>query len=114
MSAILPDMATTFGGEIKAQWVVDPTSVPAPVNQFLVQLGSDLSNEPNEVVLTLGYLNPPLVNVDGSQEEITAAMAASVFPVLPAARVTMSRNRLIELHSKITEVLAATSGPAEG
>lgn len=101
----------TGAGQVQAQWVIDPMAVPVSANQFLVQASGDESGATTEVVLNFGYFNPPLVNMPGAtQEQLEAAIAASVFPVPAVARVTMSRGRLVELHTKITEILAATGG----
>ncbi|MFF2271554.1 hypothetical protein ACFVTX_04735 [Agromyces sp. NPDC058136] len=102
---------TSGQGQVQAQWVIDPMVVPAPANQFLVQASGDETGASAEVVLNFGYFSPPLVNLPGaSQAEIEQAMASSIFPVPAVARVTMSRGRLIELHTKISEILAATDG----
>ena len=74
-------------------------------NQFLGQLGPGPNGAPEEFVLTLGYVAPPVLL--GSPEEQSASFGAlGAISVKTLARVSMSRGRLAELANVLQAALA--------
>jgi len=65
-------------------------------NQFLGQLGQGPDGSPEEFVLTLGYVAPPVMLGTPQQQEATFA-AMGALSVKALSRVSMSRARLGEL-----------------
>lgn len=96
---------------VNAVWALDPAVVPAFANQCLVQLGvPPLSGkgEQDGIYLTFGHLNPPAF--PGTPEEAQAAANTQMLPVIPVARVVMTRARVTALHAALGELLDATAG----
>jgi hypothetical protein len=87
------------GGNNFAVSVIWPDVDDQPVlraNQFLGQMSPDASGAPEEFILTIGYISPPVML--GSPEEQAATMAAlGAVSVRTLTRVSMSRSRLGEL-----------------
>jgi len=87
---------------IQAQWVLNPADVPPTANQILLQPSAPLaSGKVDGAYVTIGHLNPPMVN--GAPGQLTTEMASStVFPVTPVARFLVSRERLADFRDAIT------------
>jgi hypothetical protein len=95
--------------QIQAQWMLDPTSLPATANQMLIQTGAPVDGISifDGVYLSFGHLNPPIMEEPKSQEEYAAA-SQMVFPVVPVARLFVSRDRLQQFSDVLANFLANT------
>lgn len=81
--------------QIQAQWIIDPGFQPSAANQMIVQDGMPNGNSlSSEIYVTFGHVNPPIF------DNPDAAIGA-VVPVLPVARLLMSRERLTAFHALI-------------
>lgn len=87
---------------IQAQWILNPADLPATANQILLQPSAPLaSGKVDGAYVTIGHLNPPMVN--GTPGQLTTELAAStIFPVTPVARFLVSRERLVDFRDAIT------------
>jgi len=87
---------------VQAQWILDPSDLPATANQILVQPSAPLaSGKSDGAYVTVGHLNPPMVG--GAPGPISPEMAAGiVFPVVPVARFLVSRERLADFRDALT------------
>lgn len=61
------------------------------VNQFLCQFNQD------EFILTIGQMAPPALIASTPEERLEQAEQISYVPVKPLARLTFTRQRLVEL-----------------
>ncbi|TAJ49656.1 MAG: hypothetical protein EPO52_01470 [Herbiconiux sp.] len=102
-------MAEQEGVQINAQWMLDPTVVPVFANQIFVQQGAPTSTgAANDVYLNLGHLNPPLFPSEIT-DEVRQQFEGTLLPVVPVARVVMSRERVVDLHAALGDYLAKTA-----
>ena len=89
---------------IQTHWAVDPGSVPAPVNNIMIQGAMNVSgadgkpSESDGVYLSLGHVNVP----------ISAPPEGTILPIMPLGSYFMSRARLAEFHRVIGEFLLGT------
>lgn len=73
-------------------------------NQFLGQISSGVDNLPEDIVLTLGYVTPPVAL--GSEEERRATLAAiGAMSVKPISRISMSLGQAEGLRSLLDTVI---------
>ncbi|TFD47559.1 hypothetical protein E3T46_17335 [Cryobacterium sp. Hh11] len=95
--------------QIQAQWVLDPLSVPAVVNQMLIQEGPPVENgmTPDGTYLTFGHLNPP-ISMEPQPDPGPDAFANTILPVVPVSRFFVSRERLKSFHATLGRYLEAT------
>lgn len=101
-----PDM-TDAVFPVQTVWNLNPSSVPMPVNQILIQGGGQLMNgvDSNEYFLTLGHVNPPAI-LPGSDGTIpTEALQGVVLPITPVGQFTITRERLQEFRAVLDEFL---------
>jgi hypothetical protein len=79
---------------------VDELEVRA-INQHLVQIGQDAGGFPEELIVTLGHLTPPVLL--GTPDEQRATLSAlGVVAVHPVVRVSLTRARALELIGSLT------------
>ena len=103
----VPDERTVFS--LQAAWSPDVGMAPPQVsNVFLTQVVPDPDGQPGLVVISAGYVGPPLVS--GTPDQQRAQMAeieanGGVLPVFPLARFAMTRNRTQELRDLLTQLL---------
>jgi hypothetical protein len=65
-------------------------------NQALVQIVPNRGQQPEEVVLSFGYLAPPMITGNEQQRRLAAQKLKDI-PVQPVVRISFSRQRLGEL-----------------
>lgn len=113
MSNVSGAEASTGQITVQAQWILNPSDLPATANQILIQPSAPLaSGKTDGAYVTVGHLNPPMV--DGTPGPINPEMAADmVFPVVPVARFLVSRERLADFRDALTAFID-TMDAAEG
>lgn len=99
-------MANERTMQFRPKWIYDPEKLPAPVNQFMMQIGLPTSSgAPGDVVLTFGYANPPAIIPDGDGGFEVLGTEDGSLPVSPTGHFALSIDRLIELRDTITNWL---------
>lgn len=94
--------------QIQAQWILDPSSVPANANQLLLQDGPPAVNggTGDGVYVTFGHLNPPITpGVDGVPNP--GGLDGQIFPVFPVGRFYLSLERLKAFNEQINAFIQA-------
>jgi len=86
---------------VRAQWLLDPTDIPVPANQCLVQIAGQ------SAYVNFGHINPPTVDEPDVTEFTQEMVEGRTFPVVPVARVQMPLSMLLDLRAKIDSALAA-------
>lgn len=79
-------------------------SAPQLANQFITQLTSDGDGAPSEVIVSIGYVGPPMLH--GTPEE-QAVMGGQLppQPIVPLSRFALTRNRLEELRDVLNHAM---------
>jgi hypothetical protein len=76
-------------------------------NQFLVQISAGSDGRPEDLILTLGFIAPPVI-LGTPEEQQASAMALQAVSVKGVSRVSMSRGNAEQLMNLIGAQLAAT------
>lgn len=89
----------------QTQWLMDGTSVPAPINQIMVLGGVNLASgrSANEVFLMLGHAMPPMVDTNTLTVEAAANL---VVPIVPVGHFSVSYDRVKEFHAVLGDFIA--------
>jgi hypothetical protein len=93
--------------QVQARWILDPSTIPTPVNALMVQLGAPANGKPDGVYLQFGHINPPVVEGPPGTSLTQDMVDGAIFPVMPAARLVVSLDRLVEMRDQLNEAIAA-------
>lgn len=90
---------------VNTQWLIEPASIPAPVNQILIQGGMTLTHgeDSGEYVLSFGYVSPPVVAELDPSGELNLL-------VVPVARMAVTWDRLVEMSQVLASYVARNGG----
>jgi hypothetical protein len=103
-------MAAIGQVQIQASWVLDPGIVPTAANQILIQPGLPAGQSPADgFYLYLGHISPPAFPTE--EAALFSAQQGAVHPVIPVARVYVSRDRLEAFHEAIGQALSRPVEP---
>lgn len=96
----------TFG----TQWLWDPTASVQLVNQLVIQPDVPMHDGAagDQIYLTFGHLNPPLVIGDVADPQVQAQHDGAVLPITPVARLAVTRERLQEFSEVLSDWLQTT------
>lgn len=92
---------------MQVQWLQDPTRVPAPVNQFMIQGGPPVESEsvPDTIIITFGHISLPQVPAFERREDVEAFVANNAAIVAQVGQFSFTPRRARELHDKLGEML---------
>lgn len=89
-------------------WKYDPADVPTPVNQFFFQVGVPAfeTQASGEVVMTLGWTNPPVMLPASDNSVNIVGIENNELPVAVVGHFQLSASRLIELSTTLSDFVA--------
>ncbi|WP_159421527.1 hypothetical protein [Pseudoclavibacter albus] len=97
--------------QVQAHWSANPFDVPRPVNQVMVQAGVSVNGgQSDEFVMTLGFLNPPVIAPGTTPEQLMQQLEGQTIPIIPVGQFALTRGRLVELKNLISQVLEESGG----
>ncbi len=89
--------------------MLDPSSIPVPANQIIIQVG-----DAESVYLTFGHVNPPVFDGIESGAAPTPEMLSSLtLAVIPVSQILLPFSKLVELREKIDGILGQVQESAK-
>jgi len=102
---------------LRAKWVVDPTSQPSVANVLLPQYGTppfSAPNVPDAIYLTFGHMNPVLFDLEPGTVPTQEDVDGTVIPVVPVAQLVVTVDRLRDFVGQLQQVLGQFDENAQG
>lgn len=95
---------------LQANWELDPRRMPLLANQVLLQSPATLGSKPESVLLTLGHVNPPLLQAPVTEEALRNLTSN---PVMPVGYFNLPMDLARRLHAQLAEYISAMESEPE-